>query len=95
MNDMNMLFAFPDGSASFVNGFEAGMLWQRIENGETVIDCGIHDGFPVHTENVELIARMATCRGYSLEQQSSAEGWTAVRLSLSSKPSPSLKLVQP
>jgi hypothetical protein len=89
-----MLFAFPDGSASFVNGFEAGMIWQRIESGEAAIDCGVEEGFPIHSENVELIARMAACRGYRLEtHDAGAEGWTAARLTLAPVVKPVLKVV--
>ncbi len=33
-----MVFAFPDGSASFVNGFEAGMIWADIDREEPMID---------------------------------------------------------
>jgi hypothetical protein len=45
-----LLVPFPDGSESFVHGFEAGMIWQRMQNGEahiaamgydmTAEDCG-------------------------------------------------------
>ena len=95
MDEMTMLFAFPDGSASFVNGFEAGMIWQRIENGEALVDCGFNEGTPVHSENLDLIARMAASRGYTVEQKPSEVGWTSVRLFVSAKPRPSLSVVQP
>lgn len=92
---MGMLFAFTDQSESFVNGFEAGMLWARIESGEPVIDCGFDEGFPLHAKNLELVTRMAACRGFSVEQQPSVEGWVCVRLSLSHKPRPALSVVKP
>jgi hypothetical protein len=63
--DLGLLFAFPDQSASFVHGFEAGMLWARIEAGEAVIDCGFEEGFPLHTDNLELVLRMAAVGSYA------------------------------
>ncbi len=89
-----MVFAFPDGSASFVNGFEAGMIWAEIERGESVIDRGFDEGFPIHTENVELAQRMARSRGYQLEtREGGAEGWTAARLTLTGSGKPVLSIV--
>lgn len=79
--EMSMLFAFPDGSPSFVNGFEVGMIWQEIEGeGKLVIDRGIDAGFPIHAENVEVVRRMAAARGYKLEFGAEKDGWVNARL---------------
>lgn len=81
-DEMGMLFAFPDGSASFVNGFEAGMIWQQLDSGSVEpIDRGFDEGFPIHTDNVELVKRMAQARGFQVEvRPECAEGWTPVLL---------------
>lgn len=57
------LVSFPDGSVSFVNGFEAGMIWQQMQAGETPI--GSH-GMPYHADNMEVIKRMAEAAGYQI-----------------------------
>ena len=90
-----MVFAFPDGSASFVNGFEAGMIWTEIERGELKIDRGFEEGFPIHIENVEVVQRMAAARGYRLEtQEAGAEGWIAARLTFTGGTKPRLAVVE-
>jgi hypothetical protein len=78
---MDLVFAFPDGSASFVNGFEAGAIWQQMDGeGALEIDCGFVGGFPVHTENVEVMRRMARARGYTIEvRPTDYSEWTALR----------------
>ena len=80
--NMSLLVGFPDGSPSFVNGFEAGAIWQQLDSGSVEpIDCGFEAGFPVHTENVEVIRRMAKARGFNVETRAECEeGWTPVRL---------------
>lgn len=92
----SMVFAFTDGSASFVNGFEAGTIWQEIDGeGKSVIDRGFDEAFPVHTENMEVIQRMAAARGYRLEtKETGIDGWTAIRLSFVGTAKPILKAVQ-
>ena len=92
---MEMLFAFPDGSDSFVHGFEAGKIWAEIdENRPMVIDRGIEAGFPIHAENLELIRRMAAARGYTVEVGKAFHEWIAVRLTFTGSARPSLKVVQ-
>lgn len=79
--NMTMAVAFPDGSPSFVHGFEAGMVYQEMKEGRLVIDRGIEEGFPVHTANIELFQRLATANSFHLELQSTdLEEWTAMRL---------------
>ena len=91
---MGLVFAFPDQSQSFTCGFEAGMIWQRIEAGEAVIDKGFTEGFPAREDNIELIARMARAGGYTMETHPTGyDGWISVRLSFASKPKPALRVV--
>lgn len=66
-----LVVAFPDGSASFVNGFEAGILSERMQAGAVAeIEA------TTHTENREVIARMAVAYGWSVSvKPSGVEGW--------------------
>ena len=48
-----LIVSFTDNSEAFTNGFEAGMLWQRMEAGEQ------HIAAVVHCENQEVILRLA------------------------------------
>lgn len=61
--EFRCLVPFPDSSASFVNGFEAGMVWQRMVAGEAVIesDCAYH------SENREVFESMAAAQGYDAD----------------------------
>lgn len=93
-SEAGMVFAFTDPSQSFRDGFEVGMIWQRIQQGETVIDCGFQEGFPVGTGNIAVINRMASCSGYSVETKDTGyEGWTSLRLSPAVAPRPRLRFV--
>ena len=80
--DMSLVFAFPDGSAAFVHGFEAGTIWQQIDGeGALEIDRGYETGLPIHTENLDLYRRMAAARSYAIEARPTEyEEWTAMRL---------------
>ena len=91
--DMGLLFSFPDQSETFVLGFEAGQLFQRIEAGEPEIDCGLETGIPLHEANLECVQRMAAARNYRLEVGTAADGWVPVRLTFASKPAPALRIV--
>lgn len=56
-----LVVSFPDQSESFVLGFEAGGVWERLKAGETPLTLEI-----VHTKNREVIDRMATAEGYEI-----------------------------
>jgi hypothetical protein len=58
-----LLVSFPDQSQNFVHGFEAGMVWQRMQAGEPVIDSPL----PYHFANCELFHRLAEAGGYDIE----------------------------
>jgi len=71
------IVSFPDQSSSFVNGFEAGMVWQRMQAGEEVIDRGT----PYHFANCEVFHRMADAAGYDIEcsdREDEASEWVEV-----------------
>lgn len=93
--EIGMVFAFTDQSQSYCAGFEAGMVWQQIQNGEQEIDKGFFAGFPVREENLEMYARMAAASGYTMEtRQSGCEGWVNLRLVNQPRIRPILKLVE-
>ena len=63
---------FPDGSPSFVNGFEAGMIWQMMQDGVEEIA----PQTPTHWENLPLFIEMAKAANYEIvecEQLDQAE----------------------
>lgn len=59
------LVPFPDPSESFVLGYEAGMIWQRMNAGEFKI--GGSDEVATHAANLEVFQRMADAQAYDLE----------------------------
>ena len=67
--EMKCLVPFPDGSDSFVNGFEAGIIWAKMENEEEKIgDFGDNEiGLPYHSSNIDVFRRMAAAKGYDIE----------------------------
>ncbi len=69
--DYGLMVAFTDESPSFVNGYEAGMLWERMRSG-TVAEIET----TTHAENRDVIQRMATADGWDCEVKASeVEGW--------------------
>lgn len=77
-----LLVAFPDESPSFVHGFEAGRIWQRMKvNDEAEIWA------TTHPENREVIRRMADAEGWSVEvTPTDVEGWDRTLLTKRSAP---------
>lgn len=71
--EFGLAYAFPDESASFVHGFEAGIVSTRMRSGEQTID---HSGLPLHTANMLLFQRMAVYFGYEIEISLQDETWT-------------------
>lgn len=56
--EYGLIVAFPDGSASFVNGFEAGRVDQQMIDGVPEFE------MTAHSENEEVFRRMAIAMGY-------------------------------
>lgn len=81
MTTMQLLVSFEDQSPSFVHGFEAGTIWEKLRHSKVYsIEMTVHD------ENVETIRRMAVAEGWDAEfTPSEVEGWTYLRLERSTK----------
>ena len=69
------MVSFPDQSASFVHGFEAGQLWLLMEWASPEIERTVHDA------NREVINRMASRLGYATTWRSTeVDSWSIVTL---------------
>lgn len=77
-----LIVSFPDQSASFVNGFEAGQVWSALESGAY----DVSNGYQCHEENREVILRIARHFGYSVDFTTSGEGWLLAHFSRSQRP---------
>lgn len=64
-DEMALVVSFPDDSQSFANGFEAGMLWTRLEAGESPIDT--REGMPMRAENQTVFLNMALHHQYVVD----------------------------
>jgi len=62
--DFRPLVPFEDQSDSYVHGFEAGMIWQRMQQAEEVIETDI----PLHRANLRTFEKMASAAGYDFER---------------------------
>jgi hypothetical protein len=73
-----LIISFPDQSASFAHGFEAGKIWNDMQRGDKA-------GLAYHTspENRELLRRMADHLGWHIESHPSTEvaEWDVTMLS--------------
>jgi hypothetical protein len=52
-----LLMPFIDESESFANGFECGIIWNKIEEGETL------NGHLIHVENIKQIEMICSSFG--------------------------------
>lgn len=68
------LVPFDDESASFVNGFEAGIIWSEMQRGDAIAQ-----DTPVHEANLVLLQRMADASGYDMEAGEIRDGWVFVK----------------
>lgn len=81
-----LIVSFPDQSETFVLGFEAGMIWQQMQDGNVSLDVN------VHTKNIEVLTRMCAASGVSPKFcPTNCEGWTNMRMT--GKTKPNLRLV--
>lgn len=72
------LVAFSDDdSPSYVNGFEAGMIWQKMQDQHAEIDAA------VHVENEGTLRNMANAAGYTMTFRAFTEddwhGWASAQ----------------
>jgi hypothetical protein len=63
MSEWGLIVAFPDGSPSFVHGFEAGQLVERMQRG----DKAEFERIMIHAANEEVIRRMCVAYGWECE----------------------------
>lgn len=73
-SEWGLIVAFPDGSASFVNGFAAGQIWEAMMWSDPSIER------TVRAENEEVIRRMAHAKGYEVAWRLLDDGWAEVAL---------------
>ena len=64
-----IILEFPDQSENFSMGFEAGIVWQLMNDQIASFEKGVHE------VNRELFDRMATLHGYSITQMSNWENF--------------------
>lgn len=69
-----LVIEFPDQSASFVHGFEAGQIWEALKRRDPEI------GRTINEESVDLIAQMAERQGYDLSVKELAPGWVDAKM---------------
>ena len=80
--EFGLIVSFDDQSHSYVHGFEAGMIWQRMQAGaEAEIDTLIH------TVNTETVRRMAVAEGWDAKfTVTEVEEWSTVFMEKKRKP---------
>lgn len=64
---------FYDQTHSFTHGFECGILWERMTNGEYIGGC-----MPVHTKNIPQIRLMCQHFGYEIIVKPYDEDWSFI-----------------
>lgn len=99
MSEYKPLVAFEDASQSYVNGFEAGMVWREMElavqDHELVPGDLVFLERTVHSENSVTLRRMADALGWRYSEEPAAEGYLFVRMEYVHRgPAPKLKLVR-
>ena len=78
--EWSLVLKFPDASESFVNGFEAGMIWEKMQSADKR-DINKTIEMTVHEANRELYEAMATKLGWSIKTRSTTvEGWIYLTL---------------
>ncbi len=90
--DHSLIISFPDQSASFVHGYESGILDEKMNNGDSteIEQC-------VHSENLEVITRMAQAYHWDFQIVEKApdglEEWTYIKLT-KNESGPRLRVVK-
>jgi hypothetical protein len=78
-----LVVSFADQSASYVHGFEAGMIWRDLET-------NYHGGafsYTVHAENMETIRRMCTAMGFRIYHEVELmHGWVEIQIAKDDRP---------
>ena len=70
-----LVMKFHDGSESFTNGYEMGMLHMRMQAGETIERQSVHRA---NKEQIEMLARssIASRHNYDLSWENWDDDWT-------------------
>lgn len=77
--ERGLAISFDDQSHSFAHGFEAGMLWVRMQERQDVHGCTITAC--IHQANCALVHRMGLYLGWSVWfSPTEEEGWIDVSL---------------
>lgn len=72
--EWGLVLAFDTDDEQFVRGFEAGILWRRLE-----VEEGVE--MTVRADNAEMVMRMAEARGVPFTADPTEDGeWLFVRL---------------
>jgi hypothetical protein len=72
MTDYSLLLAFDTDDAQFVRGFEAGRIWNELnQTDEQVVAT-------VHAENAEMMLRIAEALNRSVQSEDLDERWITV-----------------
>jgi len=81
-SEYGLLVSFEDQSASYVHGYEAGGIWQRMRSGtEAEIE------IMVHSVNRETLRRMAVADGWSVEfTPTEFDEWVSMKMEKQAKP---------
>ncbi len=89
-DEYSLIVSFPDQSETFVLGFEAGMIWEKLQAG--VLDFDL----TIHTANTEVIQRMCEASKVipTLTPTEFPE-WTNLSFRLRLPAKPNLRLVKP
>lgn len=75
MSEQALIISFADQSEPYVLGFEAGLLYQRLESGTPV------DDYSVHTNNAETLVRVAKHFGFAATLVATEiDGWSTLSL---------------
>jgi hypothetical protein len=76
MSEQTLIISFADQSESYVLGFEAGLLYQRLDSGEAIED------YSVHANNAETLVRIAKHFGFAATLEATGtDGWSTISLS--------------
>ncbi len=68
--EYGMVMPFKDESSSFVHGFEAGILWEKMCNNEKF------EKYLIHTKNIEQIEMMCRRFHYYYRFENYSEDWS-------------------
>lgn len=80
-----LVVSFPDQSPSFVHGFEAGGIWEQMKFARLGASAAL--SMTVHTENLEVIERMAISQGWTFSATLTAvQGWHRIEMQFDKEP---------